>query len=85
MDNPSVPTAETLPVTESTPYTHQEGVHIPQPYRPTAFPMGSRLQGTHSHRPTGSSKDDKVIGKANKNGWRTPKRQPRQTAKTKGR
>ena len=74
VDNPSVPTAETLPVTESTPYTHREGVHIPQPYRPTAFPMKvSAPRDTATATRPGMT----MIGN-NKNGWRTPK----ETAKT---
>lgn len=79
VDNPSVPTAETLPVPESVPFTHRDGVHLSQPYRPTAFPM--KVSAPRETQPQADRVVygmTKVIGKANKNGWKTPKA----TAKT---
>ena len=79
VDNPSVPTAETLPVPESVPFTHRDGVHNPQPYRPTAFPM--KVSAPRETQPQADRVVygmTKVIGKVNKNRWKTPKA----TAKT---
>jgi hypothetical protein len=73
IDNqPPVPTAETLPVPESTPYTHREGVHVTHDYQPTLWRM--------SHAFVGKSQPDaipvnptRVTGKENRRGWKTPK------------
>ena len=35
----SAPTADTLPPPTPTPFNHRDGVHLPQDYKPTAFPM----------------------------------------------
>ena len=82
IDNqPPVPTAETLPLEESKPFTFREGVHVHQDYRPTAFPMKvSAPRETQPQPDTVINGMTKVIGKENRRGWKTP-RHTRKTAK----
>ena len=81
-DTPAVPTPETLPVPESIPFTHREGVHIPHRYRKTAFPMKvSAPRETQAPADTVVQTKTKVIGKEKRtrgHEWKVPKT----TAKT---
>ena len=71
---PPVPTAKTLPVPQPTPFAFRDGVHIPQDYRPTAFPMKvSAPRETQPEPDTVINGMTKVIGKENRRGWRTTK------------
>ena len=66
------PNSETLPLTEKKPYQHREGVHVAHDYQPTLWTP------KHAHRKGGGFTPadtvvegrTKMIGRANKKGWR---------------
>ena len=77
----SVPTAETLPLTEAQPFTHREGVHTHQPYRPTLLGPSHCSEKNLTGRPYADAlveRQTRMTGRANKKGWKTPQH----TAKT---
>ena len=77
----SVPTAETLPLTEAQPFTHREGVHKHQDYRPTLLGPSHCSEKNLTGRPYADALVDRqtrMTGRANKKGWKTPQH----TAKT---
>ena len=69
-----VPNKETLPLTEVKQFTHREGVHLPQDYQPTAWPMVSRPEATgRTPSDTLITRQTRMTGRANKEGWKTTK------------
>ena len=82
----SVPTGDTLPLTEAQPFTHREGVHQHQEYQPTHWPMprGRSGKGNRTTADTVVTRQTKVIGaekRTDAKRWKTPKA----TAKTEAR
>lgn len=75
IDNqPPVPTAATLPLVQPKRFTHRDGVHLPQDYRPTAFPMKVSAPRETQPQPDRVVQGvTKVIGKENRRGWKTPR------------
>ena len=63
----SAPTADTLPLPKTTPFKYREGVHVPQDYKPTAFPMKvSAPRETQPQADTIVQGTTRVIGKENR-------------------
>ena len=78
-DRPVPGNVGSLPARQPIPFSFRDGVHLPQDYKPTAFPMKvSAPRETQPQADTVVEGMTKVIGKENRRGWKTP----RHTAKT---
>jgi hypothetical protein len=71
----SVPTAETLPLTEAKPFVLRAGVHGSHKHRPTVLGPShcseKHLTG-RAYADTLINRQTRMTGRANKEGWKTP-------------